>query len=198
MVDADINTDKRCTKCGAVKARTEFNKDKNRVDGLFPQCRECTRVALRQRYATDPERYSKKAKENYQQNKDSYKNRAKQWALNNPERRHQAVKDYLARNPETRRQTNKNHRGKNPGMYAEHYKARQTRKRKAMPTWANRDAIKAIYRQSAFATRMTGVKYHVDHYYPLKSDLVCGLHNEFNLRIIPAFDNLSKSNKLLD
>lgn len=65
-----------------------------------------------------------------------------------------------------------------------------------MPAWANIEAIKAIYRQSAWASKMSGVKHHVDHYYPLKNDLVCGLHVENNLRIISAFDNLSKGNKL--
>jgi len=42
--------------------------------------------------------------------------------------------------------------------------------------------------------RETGVKWHVDHIIPLKSKKVCGLHNEFNLRLIPAIDNIRKRN----
>ena len=32
---------KKCSKCKNIKELTEFCKDKNREDGLFPQCKEC-------------------------------------------------------------------------------------------------------------------------------------------------------------
>lgn len=32
---------KKCSKCGKTKPLSEFNKDKNRKDGLYPQCKKC-------------------------------------------------------------------------------------------------------------------------------------------------------------
>jgi 5-methylcytosine-specific restriction endonuclease McrA len=40
------------------------------------------------------------------------------------------------------------------------------------------------------------VKHEVDHIVPLKSPLVCGLHVEHNLQVIPATQNRRKHNRV--
>lgn len=174
-----------CKQCRSVymKAYTEKNKEK-------------LRQAAARRYQDNKEQHQANRKAHYQDNKEYYKLRAKEWVQKNPENRKRIAKKWQDENPEKRYHIQRSNRLANPGYYAAHYKARQQRKRQAMPFWANEESIKAIYRQAAWIQKVTGVKQHVDHYYPLKNDLVCGLHNEFNLRIIPAFDNLSKGNKL--
>lgn len=190
------NTTTCCVQCGGVKTPETCAKNKNRPDGYNAYCKVCAKIKMAATYQKHRERRREEGKTNYQKNSERDIARATKWASENKEKRREISKAYVKRNPETRHETSKKNRLANPGMYAEHYKMRQTRKRKAMPTWANRDAIKALYRQSAFASAMTGTQYHVDHYFPLKSDVVCGLHNEFNLRIVPATVNLSKANKM--
>ena len=67
---------------------------------------------------------------------------------------------------------------------------------KATPSWANHDAIRAIYREALRLTRETGVRHEVDHVVPLRSSVVCGLHVEANLQILTSAANKAKSNQL--
>ena len=74
--------------------------------------------------------------------------------------------------------------------------ARRAGLNKATPKWADRKAIKEIYKQCIEKTKQTGVKYEVDHIVPLRGELVSGLHVHWNLQILMAKDNRSKSNKV--
>lgn len=196
MAETNISTSKVCTKCKIEKLFTDFNKDKSRKDGVFPWCRLCANAHLREQHHKHRDKRLAQKKIDYERDKEQYKDRATRWAQANPEKRKETTKRYRENNPETRFETQKRQREKNPGYYRAHYKMRQTRKRNALSTWADLEAIEAIYRQCSFVSRFTGIKHHVDHFYPLKSDVVCGLHNEFNLRIIPAAVNLSKGNRI--
>ena len=74
--------------------------------------------------------------------------------------------------------------------------ARRSRKRLALPAWADRDAINAIYQKAQEMSADTGESWHVDHIYPLAGKRVCGLHVAENLQIITAKQNLIKSNRV--
>ncbi|KVP16997.1 hypothetical protein WJ84_01615 [Burkholderia ubonensis] len=71
---------------------------------------------------------------------------------------------------------------------------RQLRLRQAYPAWANDELIAEAYALARLRTLATGIPWQVDHIVPLNSDLVCGLHWEANLQVIPAVANLAKSN----
>ena len=71
---------------------------------------------------------------------------------------------------------------------------RAASKMKATPAWANLAAIKAIYEEAA-QLRASGIACDVDHIVPLRSRLVCGLHVEWNLRLVDPFENKSKGNR---
>lgn len=72
---------------------------------------------------------------------------------------------------------------------------RNARKKQAAPSWANIEAMQAIYKLAAEITKATGIKHHVDHCVPLQSKKVCGLHVENNLQILTASENQTKGNR---
>lgn len=86
----------------------------------------------------------------------------------------------------------------NPGYYTEKTVRRRRAQLGATPAWADLKAIRKIYRMAAQISKESGTAHHVDHIIPLQGRKVCGLHVEYNLRIIPAMENRSKSNKFLE
>lgn len=77
------------------------------------------------------------------------------------------------------------------------YKRRRLILRLATPRWANPMEIAKIYRRRDRATRESGVSHEVDHIVPLLHPLVCGLHVEQNLQVIPKTRNQQKLNKFV-
>lgn len=76
-----------------------------------------------------------------------------------------------------------------PGIY------RRQAERQATPPWADRGAIARMYKEARRLTEETGTTHSVDHIVPLRNPIVCGLHVDWNMRVIPLGPNLSKSNK---
>lgn len=80
-------------------------------------------------------------------------------------------------------------------------KARRRKHRSATPPWLTRkqkSEIRQLYQIAITMTQTTGEQYVVDHIYPLRSDVVCGLHVPWNLRVVTQQENLRKSNFLPD
>ena len=72
---------------------------------------------------------------------------------------------------------------------------RKRAKDRATPAWADQEKVRAFYEEAQAISKETGVQHHVDHIVPLTSSWVCGLHNEFNLQVLPGVDNLRKHNR---
>lgn len=77
---------------------------------------------------------------------------------------------------------------------------RRRRHRQATPPWLSKEQvaqIRQIYRSAQELTAATGVLYEVDHFVPLASEVVCGLHVPWNLQVVPREINRRKTNKHL-
>lgn len=75
------------------------------------------------------------------------------------------------------------------------------RNRQATPSWLTSEQkqdIAAIYEHMRDCKAVTGEDYHVDHIVPIRGENVCGLHVSWNLQVMPADVNISKSNSLED
>lgn len=208
------DTAKKAARAAYMKAYREANRE--RLLASEAAYREANREAIRA-----------KIKAHYESNAEVYKAKAKQWAENNPDRRAAISKKYKQENPDVYRAASKRAhkkyrdqrvevsrkyrennpqkmrtlmsawRKKFPEVNAHHVGLRRTRKILATPLWASLDAVKQIYKRCRELTKETGVRHHVDHEIPLKHPLVCGLHNEFNLRVITAAENHRKKNKFV-
>lgn len=76
--------------------------------------------------------------------------------------------------------------GKNAAYAARHRAARLN----AIPQWADLNMIEQLYSEAANAGM------HVDHIFPLRGELVCGLHVANNLRLLAPQENLKKGNRV--
>lgn len=72
---------------------------------------------------------------------------------------------------------------------------RDAAKLRAVPAWANHEAIAGIYAEAARLRNETGKRYEVDHIVPLQGKTVSGLHWEGNLQILTEAENISKHNR---
>jgi hypothetical protein len=62
---------KNCTRCGVVKALTEFHKDKYTKDLLYPQCKSCVKT----KQAAWADKRSMQGKKRYISRPDYYRNK---------------------------------------------------------------------------------------------------------------------------
>lgn len=60
------------------------------------------------------------------------------------------------------------------------------------PKWADKRRIRTMKAMAHRLSVWTGERYERDHIVPLHSEIVCGLHVEWNLRIIHWLENAKK------
>lgn len=174
-------------------------------------CVECHRLRMAAKYATDKDTilagmrasYPKRKPRVQAQQRNYYLEKGREASIARAKRRAAEKPDavrvhkasYRERNRDLLREKNRRRHADKPALHVANQAARRSRKRRAMPTWVDREAIKAIYALARQATELSGVKCSVDHIVPLKHSLVCGLHVPWNLRLLSLEANKQKGNK---
>jgi hypothetical protein len=92
---------KVCKKCNLVKNISEFNKDKNRNDGLQPMCKVCIKEYKSEYYLKNKNKILDKSKIYYEQNKEHVIERVKSWGDNNQDKIKEYKKSYVKNNRDT-------------------------------------------------------------------------------------------------
>lgn len=166
---------KTCSKCGEVRPLDDFSWKVKTKGYRQSKCKACVKDDA-------PARRKSNAK----------------WRAENPEAaRERRIKYYRrvmadpARRARERETYRRNYKKSGYGQIAA---KRRAAKLERTPSWANDQLIAAYYKEAKRLEELTGIQFHVDHIIPLQGELVSGLHVETNLQLLPAHENLGKSN----
>lgn len=158
-------------------------------------CRECRKIASRKLYLANREHLREKKREWYQANRERVCELNKKWRRANPALKRKADNKWRQANPERVRKKGREWWRANPDTVNAMKARRRAAKKKALASWISISAIKNFYTEARRLTKLTGVKHHVDHIYPLQSEYMCGLHVEANLQILTEKENVLKGNR---
>lgn len=141
--------------------------------------------------------------------------RKREWVLAHPEKARSYSRKWAAQNPQERRDIEQSWKERNAGRVREYNrkagkkwaannkghrnaisKRRAVAKMHRTPSWADLDAIRAVYEEAARVTEQTGIPHEVDHIIPLQGERVSGLHVHQNLQVIERAANRSKRNRM--
>lgn len=201
---------KKCSKCKEIKQVTEFYKANKEKCGLQSCCKSCSNLANKNSVIKNKERYDQYHKDWYLLNKSRILSNSKLWYENNRDkklissrqwyeenkgRKLQTSEEWRKANPEKVKQAGSNWRRNNIFKSRRYGQDKRARKIRATPSWANKEYITIFYQIAIEEEKRISEKCHVDHIVPLKSDLVCGLHCEYNLQVLKYSENIKKGNR---
>lgn len=165
---------KQCSLCCLVKDLIDFSPDKRRHDGVYSSCKKCCADKASHSRKESPEKYRASVRKSALKNYKNILNKNNLYRKNNPEK--------VTKWKKNDRKNNK------VRILADNASRRSLLKNK------NTVEILQMYALRDFYISMSlGEQFHVDHIIPLSKG---GEHVIENLQVIPAIDNLRKSNSL--
>lgn len=104
---------------------------------------------------------------------------------------------YNAKYPEKAKERSARYRATSPERARANCKACQHSRRDRNVSW-EKELTTLVVKEASLLCELrkeyTGITWHIDHIIPLKGNVVSGLHVWNNIQVIPAIDNLRKSN----
>ena len=147
------------------------------------ECIDCRKLFLIEWRKKNPEKVKSHNKTQYSRHSDSIQERSRKYASENA--------DYV-------RKRSREYQKNNLHIYSKSKAKRKAATLKRTPAWLDEDDLWMIgqaYELAALRTKIFGFAWHVDHKIPLQGKNVSGLHVPTNLQVIPAAENVRKSNR---
>lgn len=124
--------------------------------------------------------------------------RSQLWRSKYPEKQREARQRWDEANAAEIRAHKRRVKIENRAYYTALENFRAAHKRRAILSTVTPESLIKIYTECRAISLATGTPHEVDHIVPLRGKLVSGLHVPWNLQIIPASLNRSKSNKFAE
>ena len=182
---------KNCTKCNKTFNLDFFSKDNTRTDKKSLWCKGCCKES-KKKYDLNNKQKNFEYRNSRKETKTSYD---ASYRIENMEK----LKAYEKSRKDEKSTYNSKYRKENAGKINARNAKRNAAKLEATPKWLITEQfqkIEQVYIEAARLTKETGIPHEVDHILPLQGKQVRGLHVPWNLQILTAFENISKSNKL--
>jgi hypothetical protein len=176
------------------------------------QCHECLREYKKRYRKENADKVSASFKRWYGENREHNIARKNAWQKANPDKvkqhektknkRHSASRSMRAylwnkANAEAHAVIHKRWRRNNKDKLCYYASGRRAMKRQAVTAFGQ-DGIEDFFAEAQRLTQETGIRHEVDHIVPLYARdadgnrVACGLHNRFNLQVLPQKENRSK------
>jgi len=174
---------KTCSWCRVVKPLEEFPRRASAKDGRNYYCKDCDNTKRKARRDADIETSRAKDNARYLVRRDAKRAYDREYYREHAK----AIQERTAAYSEANRKALKPY-------HAQRQNKRRAKKIQATPGWANHDKIREFYEYADTLRLVLGEHFEVDHIVPLVSKLVCGLHTEANLQVVPRRENRTKCN----
>lgn len=178
--NARVRAWKRANRGRVLEQSRDYMRDYNK------RYREANKAGLAEKrqaaYMADPDAARGRRLDYYAKNRDAERERQRVYAEKNSAAAVARAAAWAKNNPE---------------KAAASRNASSAIRRTRHVVWADKAACKAFYDIAARVSACTGIKFEVDHIYPLRGKKLSGLHVPWNLRVVPKTVNRRKANKVM-